>query len=227
MLVITVLLYALAIIISLLLAVLLFILLVPIRYNLLGGYKNSPWLNFKVKCTPAFILQGTWLEKLENESKLKITFVLFGWPVTINPQRLKKKKTTKKENKKSRKKGRQRWHIIVDRDLRRDAIKLGQDLLHLLKPERCSFKAIVGFDEPHLTGWLAAVSKAMQNWFKNTSIEIEPCWEEECYEFEALLEGRLLVGLMLIKAGWFFLALQTRRFFRRTTQPELTTASKF
>jgi len=54
----------------------------------------------------------------------------------------------------------------------------------------------LGFDEPHLTGWLAAAAHSLDYCCKKVCIELEPIWESESYEFEPVLNGRIRTGLI-------------------------------
>lgn len=53
---------------------------------------------------------------------------------------------------------------------------------------------------------------------------MEPIWEDEYYEFEALIIGRIMTGLILIKIGWFLLKLETRKLFTSSEKKEFVTA---
>ncbi len=206
-----VLLYILGSLLLLLIALLLFILLIPIRYSFNGGYKNHPWLSFSLRCSPAFIISGAWNEQ-ENKL-LKTRFTLLGIPINFDPQKFKKKEKKDKPKRDRKKKKLSSVLIVLDRDLQARGFALIQDLLYILMPDQLSLKGKIGFDEPHLTGWLAAVTSILDYCCKETLIELEPVWDEEYYELEGIFNGRIRVGVIVVKVGWFLLKLRARQLF--------------
>lgn len=206
--ILTIVIYFFGTLLALVLLFTLFFLLVPFGYRARAGYSNHPWLNFSIRCSPAFILAGSW--SLQHGDSFKVNFILFGIPLSIDP-----KKTVKKEKKKHKKKGFKAGAFIMDKDLRVRGIIFLKDLLRILKPDHFSLEGKIGFDEPHLTGWLAAFTAILENCCNHTFVDLEPVWEDEQYEFEALIKGSLSAGLILAKTGWFFLSIRTRNLFKR------------
>ena len=212
-----ILLYVIVALLLLLLLVIAFVLLVPFRYRFEGGYENRPWLNFSVRCSPAFIISGNW-----EDGSLKSKFRLFGIPINIDPQKFKKKakkeEITKSKDKK--KKGLAMISSILDREFRRRGMALIRDLVKILKPEELFLKGRIGFAEPHLTGWLAAAVYSLEYCCNQCIIDLEPVWEDEYYAFEARLAGKISVGLILVKVGWFFMISWFRSTFSKTFRSE-------
>lgn len=222
MIVLTVLLYILGILLALVLLLGLFIMVVPLRYRVQAGFQNQMCFSFNLRCSPALIFNGSWEE---NESKpLQAKFILFGIPVKIDPQKFKRKEKDEKEKGKEKKKGKnkgsQSLFLALDRDLQVRGISLVKELLRILKPDLFNLKGRIGFDEPHLTGWLAAVTHTLEYSSKEILVDLEPAWEDEYYEFEAFVKGRIMVGVILVKIGWFFLINRTGHLFSRPKKYE-------
>jgi hypothetical protein len=123
----------------------------------------------------------------------------------MHPEKWKSKKDKpEKEKKRQGKKKRGSGLLkILDRDLRIRGMALVGDLLRILKPDRLELNGKIGFDEPHLTGWLAALCHSLKYSSKSTLINIEPNWEEEHYDLNFLLEGRVMIGLIILKIAGF------------------------
>jgi hypothetical protein len=221
--ILTVLLYLLLILLALLLVIVLFILLIPFRYRAQAGYDQKPWFDFWVRCSPAFIFKGTWDERHGKPFKFK--FILFGIPISINHKKAGEKDQAEKEEKEPGKKRSKTLSSIFDQDLRRSGLALAADFLNILKPDLLYLKGKIGFDEPHLTGWLVALTNSFKYSCRKTFIALEPVWEDEFYEFEVLIEGRLKVGLILVKVGWFFFKLHTRHFFKGSLKNKVASAA--
>lgn len=215
---IAVLIYTVCSILFLLLSLIFFILIVPLRYFIAGGYKKRPWCRFSLSCSPALIVAGTWDQ--EDNKVLKIRLILLGMPIKLDPQKFKDKKKPVKTKKERKKKGTTSILIILDRELKVRGFALFKNLLRILKPDLLSLKGKVGFEEPHLTGWLAAFTQSLKFCCKNESINLEPIWEEECCELEALICGRIMTGLILLKISWFFLWLKVRQLFNSSKKEE-------
>lgn len=200
------LLYIVVILLLLFLFLVIFILLVPFRYRLEGGYDTSPWFIFNIRCSPAFIFDGKW-DEAENKD-FKARLVLFGIPIKIDPQKMgKKDQTVIKKTKSNKKKKKKLASVtaILDKEFRRRGMVLIKDLLRIVKPDQLSIKGKIGFEEPHYTGWLVAFSNSINYSCQNTFIDLEPVFEEEYLAVESILKGRVQLGLIIVKVGWFFL----------------------
>jgi hypothetical protein len=178
-------------------------LIVPIRYKLDGGYAGLLWLNLELRCSPLIIVRGT--IKSSPQAKQSVQLIILGIPITMHPEKWKSKKEKPEKEKKAQRKSKNRFGLlkIIDRDLRVRGMALAGDLLRILKPDKLEVNGKIGFDEPHLTGWLAAICLSLQFCCTNTMINVEPFWEEEHYDLSFLLEGRLMIGLILLKIGGF------------------------
>lgn len=225
MIILTSVLYIIGILLALLLLVVLFVLLIPFRYKVQAGYEQNCWFDFWIRCSPAFTLTGSWGER--QNMPLKVKFILLGMPLSIDPEKTDKKEKVKvkKEKKKRKIKGLKSALAIIDKDLRMSGMTLIKDLLQILKPDLFCINGKIGFDEPHLTGWLAAVTNTLKQSCKGIFVDLEPVWGDEHYEFEALIKGRLRVGLILVKAGWFFFRIRTRHLFKKSEESKLVSAA--
>ncbi len=217
--------YIIGSLLLLLLTLLTLILIIPFRYYVAGGYKNRPWIRFSLRCSPAFILVGTW--DIEDSKLMQIRFILLGIPVKLDPQKLKVKEKTEKPKKDGKKKGVSSILIILDKELRIRGIALIKELLGILMPDQLYLEGKIGFEEPHLTGWLAASTHILDYCCKKAFIKLEPIWEGEHFEFEAQLTGRIMVGLILIKIGWFLLRLKTRQLFSSSEKKEPVSSDSY
>ncbi len=210
------LLYILGILLALLLAFIIFILIIPLRYKAQAGYRDTPWFNFYIRCSPLIILRGSWNESIP----LQVSITIWGITKNIDPHKPGKEVITEKEKKKGKKNILQTMLMVIDKDLRIRGITLAKELIHILKPDTFNVKGKLGFDEPHLTGWLSAITESLKYCATEYNVDLEPIWDGEYYEVEAILEGRIRTGLILIKIGWFFLTYKTRQHFKRWNKQE-------
>jgi hypothetical protein len=196
-------LYILGITLLVIIGLCLLFLIIPIRYKLNGGYAELFWLNANLRCSPLVIIRGN--VKSAPHAEQRVQIVLLGIPITMHPEKWKSKKDKpEKEKKRQGKKKRGSGLLkILDRDLRIRGMALVGDLLRILKPDRLELNGKIGFDEPHLTGWLAALCHSLKYSSKSTLINIEPNWEEEHYDLNFLLEGRVMIGLIILKIAGF------------------------
>ncbi|MDZ4131672.1 MAG: hypothetical protein U1E11_00895 [Dethiobacteria bacterium] len=197
-----VILYILGSLLALAAALVAFMLIVPLRYRVEGGYETGFLVNYNLRWSPAFIFKGEWDEGNSENRQPMVLF--FGIPLVIKPKKLKPEKEHDEDKDKDKKKSFPSILTILDKSLRTRGLKLINDLLQILKPDQVEISGKVGFDEPHLTGWLAAVSSSLHYCCRKTWISIEPVWEDECYGLHFLIDGRLRLGLMLVKVGWFY-----------------------
>lgn len=214
MIVLTVILYIIGIILALAILLCLFILLVPIHYKVSGGYSNAFRLNFNIRISPLFIAVGNWESTPEIPVQARI--VIFGLPFSLHPEKWgKKEKKIKEKKKKGRKNLFSEAFRILDRDFFKSGTALIRDLLKLLHPARVVIKGKLGFDEPHITGWLAALTGILEECCSAVWLDIEPVWQEEHYEFNILVEGRLATGAILFRVARFLLAHKAKQIFAR------------
>jgi hypothetical protein len=213
--VVTVILYIIGIILAAAILLCLFLLLVPIRYKVSGEYENAFLVDFNIRISPLFIAVGTW--KSTPEVPMQARLVIFGIPLPLHPEKWGKKENEKKEKKKE--KGRKNHFSEAFRILDRGFIKSGtvliRDLLKLLQPARIEIKGRLGFEEPHLTGWLAALNGILEGCCSALWLDIEPVWDEENHEISILVEGRLVAGAILLRVARFLLVQKSKQIFAR------------
>jgi hypothetical protein len=193
----------LGIILLVLVGLCLLFLIIPIRYKLNGGYAELFWLNADLRCSPLVIVRGN--IKSAPQAEQRVQLVLLGIPITMHPEKWKsnEEKSERKKKKQGKKKSGSGLLKILDRDLRIRGMALVGDLLRILKPDRLEVNGKIGFDEPHLTGWLAAFCHSLKYSSKSTLINIEPIWEEEHYDLIFLLDGKIIIGLIILKIAGF------------------------
>lgn len=217
-----ILLYILGSLLALALALVAFILIVPLRYQVKGGYEAGLWVNYNLRCSPAFILKGDWDERDTENRQPRV--LIFGIPLVIKANKLKPEKEKEKEKSKTNKKSLPSILTVLDKNLRTRGLALISDLLQILKPDQVEITGKVGFDEPHLTGWFTAVCNSMEYCCHKPWIFIEPVWEDEYYELHFLVAGRLRLGLIMVKVGWFLFTYKLGQFSRKAGKREVSAA---
>ncbi len=144
---------------------------------------------------------------------MRARLVIAGITIRVDPNKQDKEKKAKKKEK--QKELPPRFYIQnLDKTFLSSCLKLVQDILLILKPSKLIIKAQIGFDEPHLTGYLAAVEGLASEWADWPWIEIKPVWDDEYYEGYLYLGGRIILFNILIKIARFMIAKRTRQFLR-------------
>lgn len=216
------LLYIIVLLTALVLIICLFALLVPIRYKIEGGYENRLRLNFDLRCSPAFILTGHFDE---GEGKpLQARLIICGIPFKTNLQKEKQEKK-RKEKKRGRKKSLFSLQAMLGRNFRAKALTLIKDLLAILNPDCFMLQGRIGFDEPHLTGWFLGFAQSLKCCCARYCLNIDPVWDDECYELAFILTGRIRLGPIFLKVGWFMLALKGGQLLGRIKKEEASPAA--
>lgn len=188
-----------------------FFLFVPVRYKLSGSCKRIISFNFKASFSPLLLFKGEWQSSIDGP--LRARLVIAGINVRLDPNKQDKEKKAKKKEK--QKELPPRFYIQnLDKAFLSSCIKLVKDILMILKPSTLTIKAQIGFDEPHLTGYLAAVKGLASEWAGRSWIEIKPVWDGEYYEGYLYLEGRIILFAILIKIVRFMITKRTRQFLR-------------
>lgn len=199
------------IILSIIGALFLFLLLIPLKYSLDGGYNNFFSVNFNLFCTPLLGIRGNW--NSIPEKPLQVQIIAAGLPLGFKPE-----KRGKEKKKKERKRGKSFSISTVLRSLDRKLIEsflaFLRDFLEMLMPDKLKINGRFGFSEPHYNGWLAALACILNESYGAIKLEIEPVWEEEHCEFSFIIEGRVILCIMLFRAARFLLARRTREFIK-------------
>lgn len=215
--VLTVTLYSIAILVSIVVALLLLLLSVPVRYRVQGKYESTFTTRFTARCSPLLAIRGSW-DGASTEPMLA-QIVVAGLSFSLDPEKQSKSESKKKGKKQSKKKkGKDLPLLAVLRCLTREFIGTGKtllgDLLKILRPTKVEIEGRCGFDEPHLTGWLAVITSMVKECYGWISLDIEPVWQEEHYEFSMIIEGRVALCIILYRLARFGLARPTRQFLK-------------
>lgn len=209
----TVVLYLIGILLLVIILLALFFLFVPCSYTLRGGYEDRFWTDFRIRFSSLFIIRGSWDSDLKSPGLLKVMLVIAGFTVTLHPEKW-SKKDTKQEVKEKKDLPFRVFVQSTDRELLRSGMNLLYDILRILRPDKIVLKGKIGFDEPHFTGWLAALKSLINAFSSGGWFDLEPVWQEEYYELSFFVEGKVVMGAVALKAARFMLARRTRKFMK-------------
>ncbi len=203
-------LYAVLFILAAIVLLCLLLLLVPLRYQFECGYNDFFRGDFSIRCTPCLAVKGQWSGQTAHA--FKIHLFIAGLSFALDPQKWGQEKEKKKKKD-------QRFSPLallgaLDREFMGNAMVLLRDILNMIKPKKVMLKGRLGFPEPHLNGWFAALLYTLKECCGEIVSDIEPVWEEEHYEFFCYIEGRLAICLLLFRALRFLLMRRTREFLR-------------
>lgn len=212
--VITIILYTIGIIVLIILALLLFVIFVPIRYCFSGQYYDFLMVNYKVSFSPLLRLSGNWESAAVNPNQLQVVFA--GFTFNIDPDKVGEEKEKPEKKEKDSPSLPLTYYLgSYDRAVIKNGLETVKDILNILLPGKIELNGIVGFDEPHLTGWLASVNSIVKECTSWSWFNLEPVWNDEHYEVSFLVEGRLVVFTILFRAARFILARQTIKLLWR------------
>ena len=184
--------------------IILFFLVIPVNYRLVGGYKDYLWFSFKVNSLIVLGVQGNWTNEMDKP--LKTHIILFGLSIPFTRQR--------KEEKKEDKKKISKIFSSLDSELIGNAIKLLKEIIYILKPDKCMLEGKLGFSEPHLNGYLTAIIYMIQENIRGIEVNIEPYWKEEHYDLHLTIKGKIVLSVLLFKLARFLLTKRTRQFLK-------------
>lgn len=212
MIILTVLLYAIGIIVLIFLALFLFVILVPIRYSFSGQYNNLLMINYNVSFSPLLGLRGYWKSAAENAMQM----IVAGFTFNINPD----KKKAEKEKPEKKKKDSLNLPLSFylgnyDKVIIKNGLEAIGDILNVLRPGKIELHGKLGFDEPHLNGYLTAFNSIIKDCSGWSWFDLEPVWSGEHYDVNFLVEGRLIIFTILFRAARFILARRTIKFLWR------------
>ncbi len=194
-------------------AIIIFLLLVPLKYKFSGGYENYFWVNFNLSLLSLLGIKGCWSSA--PGKTLRMRLIAAGLSFGINPEKLGKRK-----NKKQMKGVGKGFPILfkilrnLDRELIENIYALLRNILGMLKPGVLKIGGKVGFAEPHYNGWLSALTGALNDFYGAIKLDIEPVWEEEHCEFNFTIEGRMIIWILFFRIARFMLKRKTREFLK-------------
>lgn len=202
------------------LIVLLAAMIIPIRYSFNGGYTNSLYgfgsisvLHF-CKILFSYDTNGT-ISKIN----------LFGFSINIDPETAKNKKARAKKfklkkNPKEKGKssqGKESFGFVKQlfkKDILFHVLFFLRDLINILKPKILMIKGKIGFYEPHHTAWLQAILSSLSELNIDSIIDVETVWDDEYYEAELEIKGRLVIIVIVARLLRFFMSKNTLKVWR-------------
>jgi len=221
--ILTVVVYLFGAVLLLVVLLCLLFLLVPIKYKFDGGYEQSLQVNISVRLIALLTVVATWDSGRSKPGRVKI--IIAGLSFELHPERWGKEDQKPEEKDQAGPPfGRVFLHGF-DRELLGNGLALVVDMLKILRPEKIALRGKIGFDEPHLTGWLTAVSYLVKGFCKEAEFVFEPIWHYEYYEINLEVEGKIVSVLILFRAVRFILSRRTRQFFKMLKQEKLRYAA--
>ncbi len=183
----------------------------PIRYTIKGGYRETLFFTALIRRPPLLSLTVHY-----GKTHFLLSLTILGIPLKFHPGKSGKEKKKKKENHKKKKSSGPPLGTFRDVDLLKSILTFSRDILKMIGPKYLEIRGKLGFDEPHYNGYLAAL-----NWFLKTSlpqqrvkVDLEPVWEEEYADVAVTISGEVTVCLILYRMIRFFLARETRNFWK-------------
>lgn len=214
MVVLTIILYTIGIIVLIILALLLFAIIVPIRYSFSGKHYDLLTINYKVSFSPLLCFRGNWESTAGNPNQMQVVFA--GLTFNIDPDKVGAEKDKPEKKKKDSPNLPLAYYLgSYDGAVIKNGIETVKDILKILLPGKIELNGKIGFDEPHLTGWLASVNGMVGECTDWSWFNIEPVWHGEHYEANFLVEGRLIICTILFRAAKFILARRTIKLLWR------------
>jgi len=183
----------------------------PIRYTIKGGYRETIFFTALMQRNPLLSLTAHY-----GKTPFLLSLTILGIPLKFHPRKPVKEKKKKTESHKKNKSSRPLLGTFRDGDFLKSILTFSRDILKMIGPEYLEIRGKLGFDEPHYNGCLAAL-----NWFLRTSlpqqrvkVDLEPVWEEEYADVAVSISGKVTVCLILYRMIRFFLAKETRNFWK-------------
>ncbi len=133
-----------------------------------------------------------------EEVSLELKFLGFSWkPQWLEKARSKKEEKEEEEDRSAGPSPGEIVRLVFDQALRRHLLTLLKELLWVIRPRKFSLQGTYGFDEPHLTGWVAALEHSLRHMCTRVSIELQPDWQETGFDLQASAGGHF-TGLALL-----------------------------
>lgn len=138
----------------------------------------------------------------EGSSQNKARFL--GIPVKLASAGKRNKKEKKKQD--SGESNRANLKVILSflqNKLPREIWKLIRDLFNRIKPDQLTVQARIGFYEPDYTAYLIVLSGCLQQINSHYDIELEPVWDDEHFEYQLQVYGRIIPFYLLMSMARF------------------------
>ncbi len=133
-----------------------------------------------------------------EEVNLELKILGFSWkPHWLEKALSQKEEKEKEEDRAAGPSPGELLRIIFDKALRKHLLTLLQELWGIIRPKEFSLQGTYGFDEPHLTGWVAALENSLRHMSTMVFIELQPDWQETGFDVQASAGGHFR-GLALL-----------------------------
>ncbi len=166
------------------------------RYSLSITYRER--LMFAAEVARVSILGVVVHYTAGGEVNLELKILGFSWkPQWLQNALAKEEEKTKEEDRSAGLSPGEIVQLIFDQALRRHLLTLLKELLWVIRPRKFSLQGTYGFDEPHLTGWVAALENSLRHMCTRVSIELQPDWQETGFDLQASAGGHF-TGLALL-----------------------------
>jgi len=190
----------------------LLILLVPIRYKFDGGYETSLQAYLWVRFIAFLTIEANWDSASVKPGRVKIGIA--GISFYLHPEKWKDKEQKPDQKDKDGFPSAGLFLRGLDRELLGNGAALFVDMLKMLRPDKIALRGRVGFDEPHLTGWLTAFGYVIKGFSRKADFFIEPVWHDEYYEINMKIEGKIVIVLLFLRVARFMFSRRTRQFLK-------------
>ncbi len=191
-------LYILFSILSFLLLLLVCLLFIPFEYYCKGVRLMKENLTFAVVWFwGLFGFQGV----ITREDGFNGSVIILGFRIKVRGNSEKKEKPEKKKKKKSK-----RFKIqsfLSPHSIRLLLATIQKSMKHIL-PGRIEGYGRLGFEDPYYTGLVSAFLESLKHVHLH-SVDIEYCFDEEVYEGELYIEGRLFLVYLAYLVVRFFI----------------------
>ncbi|RQD78410.1 MAG: hypothetical protein D5R97_00425 [Candidatus Syntrophonatronum acetioxidans] len=104
--------------------------------------------------------------------------------------------------------------VFMNKEVVEHLLLLLKDLLKIIKPDRFEISGKVGFEEPHLVGWLWAFLWSLKGLFPGGVIDLESLWDEEYYDVRVMIAGKITPGVVFLRLLRFLLSKRTMKVAR-------------
>ncbi len=198
MLFIFVLLKVILIILLLLIIVITTFLLIPFYYEFIFNVDEGIDLSFKIRWAKIFAVKGFF----SNREEKNIELLLFNKSIKLH-SKVEKKGDKKKprKRKKNAKHSNNRGQIkeVLDKDFIYETIKYLKKITEILKPKNINLSIVYGFEDPFATGIASGFIYSIKSLLLKGDIMAYPCFEEEVFELNANLDGKICLGSLFIR----------------------------
>lgn len=190
------------VILCVLIIFLLGLLTIPFDYSFNGYINENIYGKGIVKCF--FGLAQFTFSKEQEKAGIETTLKLCGFNLKIN-----KNKASKKENKHKKKSSKRKPKIT--KKLINICYEYFKDILNIIKPDYVDISGVYGFEDPSVTGIVCGVISVINSAIPNSFINVEPLFEEELYDINIKVIGKIVLGIILIRTLKFIMNKEVRK----------------